>query len=126
MSNLKINVASKIPPFKKGTAFVIGVEESSKGIRLTKHSTDTSTLSKHDLSQLGASSTAESLTRVAAPNGAIFSLIGIGSTSPATNSSGKQSMTFNQDSSRALGGSIARNLKDIDELVIDFAGLAKP
>lgn len=124
MSNLKINLSSKVPPFKKGTAFVIGVEESSKGTRLTKHSTDTSALTKHDLSQLGASSTAESLTRVAAPNGAIFSLVGIGST--ATDSSVNQSMVFNQDSSRALGGSISRNLKDIAEIIIDFPGLSKP
>ena len=120
MSNLKINIVSKVPAFKKGTAFVIGVEESSKGIRLTKHSTDTSSLSKHELSQLGASSTAESLTRVAAPNGAIFSLVGLGPTA-----TGKQSMILSQDASRALGGSIARNLKDIQEIVLDLGGFSK-
>jgi leucyl aminopeptidase len=121
MSNLKIDVASKVPAFKKGTAFVIGVEESSKTIRLTKPSTDTSSLGKHDLSQLGASSTAESITRVAAPNGAIFALVGLGSTA-----TGNQSSLLNQDPFRALGGSIARNLKDLQEIVVDLGKLNKP
>jgi len=126
MSNMKINVASKVPAFKKGTAFVIGVEEASKTIRLTKPGTDTSSLAKHELSQLGASSTAESLTRVAAPNGAIFALVGLGSPAIGNQESLlKQGSLFKEDSLRALGGSIARNLKDLAEIVVDLGKLQK-
>jgi leucyl aminopeptidase len=119
MSNLKISTSAKVPAFKKGTAFVIGVKETSKGMQLTKPNTDVSSLAKHDLSQLGASSSLESLTRVAAPNGAIFGLVGLG-----TDKSAKDKLTV--DEIRAVGGSIARSLKNVEDLIVDFGSLSKP
>ena len=79
MNEIKINFASKAPTFKKNLGFAIAVQELSKGIQLTKCSVDVSTLAKHDLGSLGASAKLESVSRVAAPNGAIFALIGVGS-----------------------------------------------
>ncbi|MEY3676974.1 MAG: hypothetical protein RL351_201, partial [Actinomycetota bacterium] len=118
MSNLKISTSAKVPAFKKGTAFVIGVKETSKGMQLTKPNTDVSSLGKHDLEQLGASASLESVTRVAAPNGAIFVLAGLG-----VEKTSKDKLTADQI--RAVGGTIARSLKNIDELVVDFGSLPK-
>ena len=118
MSNLKISTTAKVPAFKKGTAFVIGVEESSKGMQLTKSNTDVSSLAKHDIEQLGGSSAIESVSRVAAPNGAIFALVGLG-----TEKTSKDKLS--EDQIRAVGGSIARSLNNVDELVIDFGSISK-
>lgn len=118
MSNLKISTTAKVPAFKKGTAFVIGVEESSKGMQLTKSNTDVSSLAKHDIEQLGGSSAVESVSRVAAPNGAIFALVGLG-----TEKTSKDKLS--EDQIRAVGGSIARSLNNVDELVIDFGSISK-
>ena len=119
MSNLKISTVTKVPAFKKGTAFVIGVKETSKGLQLTKSDTDISSLAKHDLEQLGASSSLESVTRVAAPSGAIFAIVGLGS-----DRSTKDKLTADQ--LRAVGGTIARSLKNVAEIVIDFGSLSRP
>ena len=118
MSNLKISTTAKVPAFKKGTAFVIGVQESSKGMQLTKSNTDVSSLAKHDIEQLGGSSAIESVSRVAAPNGAIFALVGLG-----TEKTSKDKIS--EDQIRAVGGSIARSLNNVDELVIDFGSISK-
>ena len=118
MSNLKINLTTKSPAFKKGTAFVIGVKETSKGLQLTKPVTDTSSLAKHDLAQLGASGSLESLTRVAAPAGAIFAIVGLGSETPS-----REKLTADQ--LRGIGGSIARALKSLEDAVVDLGALNK-
>lgn len=118
MSNLKISTTTKAPAYKKGTAFVIGVKETSKGMQLTNLNTDASSLGKHDLDQLGASSSLESVTRVAAPNGAIFALVGLGVEKTA-----KEKLTSEQ--LRAVGGSLARSLRNVGELVLDIGSLSK-
>ena len=118
MSNLKISTTAKVPAFKKGTAFVIGVQESSKGMQLTKSNTDVSSLAKHDIEQLGGSSAIESVSRVAAPNGAIFALVGLGAEKTSKDK-------ISEDQIRAVGGSIARSLNNVDELVIDFGSISK-
>lgn len=118
MSKLKITVSTKVPTFNKGVGFVIGVKEVSKGLQLTKGNTDVSTLLKHELEQLGASSTVESITRLAAPKGAIFALVGLGSAT-------SDKLKLNEDQLRGVGGSIARNLKDVEELVADLGALSK-
>lgn len=119
MSNLKISTAVKVPAFKKGTAFVIGVKETSKGMQLTKSHTDVSSLAKHELSHLGASSTPESVTRVAAPGGAIFALVGLGDDNSAKEK-------FTAEKMRATGGAIARSLKNVAEIVLDLGAMSKP
>ena len=113
MSTLEIIVATKIPAFKKDLAFVLGVKEQSKRLSLTKSSVDSSSLSKHDLAQLGASSTLESATRVAAPNSSVFLLVGLGT--------GK----FEEAALRGVGGAVARNLRSFSEAVIDLGSLNK-
>jgi leucyl aminopeptidase len=124
MSNLKISTATKVPAFKKGTAFVLGVKETSKGLQLTKSDTDISSLAKHDLEQLGASSSLESVTRVAAPGGAIFALVGLGSEKLGSERSAKQKLSADQ--LRAVGGAIARSLKNVAEIVIDVGAVSRP
>ena len=119
MSNLKISTATKVPAFKKGTAFVIGVKETSKGLQLTKSHTDISSLAKHELEHLGASSSLESVTRVAAPNGAIFALVGLGSEKTPKDK-------LNADQLRSVGGAIARSMKNVAEIVIDFGSISRP
>jgi hypothetical protein len=113
MNEIKITIAKKAPTFKKNLGFVIAVQEVSKSIRLTKCTVDVSSLSKHDLGSLGASAKFENVSRVAAPNGAIFALIGVGS----------EKLT--QSSAREIGGAISRNLASLEELVIDLGSLSK-
>ena len=113
MSSLKITIASKSPVFKKDTAYVVGVKEQSKKLQLTKSDSDTSSLAKHDLEQLGASAASESITKVAAPNGAVFALLGLGSEK------------FDANALRNLGGAISRNLRAFTEVVVDLGALNK-
>jgi leucyl aminopeptidase len=113
MNEIKISFASKAPAFKKNLGFVVAVQELSKGIQLTKVTADVSSLAKHDLAALGASAKLESISRVAAPSGAVFALIGVGSEK------------LNENSARELGGSISRGLFDLEELVIDLGPISK-
>jgi len=113
MNEIKISFASKAPAFKKNLGFVVAVQELSKGIQLTKVASDVSSLAKHDLAALGASAKLESISRVAAPSGAVFALIGVGSEK------------LNENSARELGGSIARGLFDLEELIIDLGPVSK-
>lgn len=108
MSTLKITIATNPPAFKKDTAFVVGVKDLSKKIQLTKTSIDLSSLAKHDLEQLGASGVMESITKVAAPNSAVFALIGTGA------------QKLDSSAARALGGAISRQLGIFTELVVDL------
>lgn len=108
----KISISSKIPAFKKDLAIVLGVKEVSKNPQLSKSLIDSSSLKKHDLEHLGASATFESFTKVAAPSSAIFALIGIG---------GEK---LDADKFRAIGGAAVRNLRNIEEVVFDFAGIS--
>ena len=118
MSPIKVTLTAKVPSYKNDTAFVIGVREGanyvkSQSLVLGKSRVDTSSLRKHDLAQLGASATAEALTKVAAPNGAVFALLGLGSEK------------FDEHRARNIGGAIARNLRGFSEVVIDLGTLTK-
>lgn len=113
MTTLKITVAAKAPAFKKDTAFLLGVKEQSKNLQLTKSSVDSTALAKHDLEQLGASANFESITKVAAPNGAVFALIGVGAEK------------LDEDKTRNLGGAAARSLRGFAEAVLDLGALSK-
>jgi leucyl aminopeptidase len=118
MSDLKITVTTKTPAYKKGAAFISGVQETSKGTLPTKSSFDLSHLAQHNLDTLGVSSSLEDLSRVAAPVGAVSVLVGLGS-----NLSGKEKLTVDQF--RLIGGSIARNLKSFEEIFVDLGALSK-
>ncbi|MEY4639611.1 MAG: hypothetical protein RLY13_609, partial [Actinomycetota bacterium] len=107
----KFSISSKIPALKKDLAVVLGVKEVAKNLKLAKSQNDSSSLNKHDLEHLGASATFESFTKVAAPNSAIFALIGIGADK------------LDEDKYRTLGGAAIRNLRNIEEVVFDLAGI---
>lgn len=109
----KISITAKTPEFKKDLAIVIGVKEVSKTLQLAKTSIDSSSLQKHDLEHLGASASIESITRAAAPKGAVFALIGLGHDK------------LDDAKYRALGGAAARSLRNLSELVFDLPSLSK-
>lgn len=111
MSSLIITAASKVPAFKKDTVFVLGVKELSKKVQLTKASVDSTSLSKNDLEQLGASAAVESITKVAAPNGAVFALVGLGSEK------------LDANTLRGVGGSISRAARNFSDAVVDLGDL---
>lgn len=113
MSSPKITVLAKAPAFKKDAIFVLGVRELSKRLQLTKSSIDSASLAKHDLEQLGAASTTESFTKVAAPNGGVFGLIGVGSEK------------LDDFTVRGIGGSIARSIRNFGEAYVDLGPLTK-
>lgn len=108
-----MTITAKAPAFKKDLAVVLGIKEVSKSLQLAKGSIDSSTLKNHDLEHLGASASLESLTKVAAPQGAIFALVGLG---------GEK---LNEASLRALGGAAVRALRNISEIVFDLPSLTK-
>lgn len=114
MTDIKITFAAKAPSFKKNLGFVAAVHELSNGIQLTKSSIDVTSLEKHDLVKLGVSGSFESVSRVAAPNGAVFALVGIG----------KEKLT--EHNAREIGGAISRNLFGLEELIVDLGSLSKP
>lgn len=111
MTSLIITAASKVPAFKKDTVFVLGVKELSKKVQLTKASVDSTSLSKNDLEQLGASAAVESITKVAAPNGAVFALVGLGSEK------------LDANTLRGVGGSISRAARNFSDAVVDLGDL---
>jgi leucyl aminopeptidase len=115
MTSLKFSFSPSAPAFKKDLVFVLGVHEPSNSLQLTKGTVDTSSLAKQQLEQLDVSAKFESITKIAAPNSAVFALIGLG----------KESKKLTTDNYRELGGAIARSLKLFTEAVIDLGKLDK-
>ena len=108
MTNIKLAVTSKIPSFKAGQAYVLGVTTSNGKLELRSHRVDTALLSALDLGVLGVSAKLESLTKLPAPEGAIFALIGTGSEE------------LDEDSLREVGASAARQLAGAKEIIFDL------
>ncbi|MSZ10773.1 MAG: leucyl aminopeptidase, partial [Actinobacteria bacterium] len=115
MTSLKFSLSTSAPAFKKDLVFVLGVHEPSNSLQLTKGTVDTSSLAKQQLEQLDVSAKFESITKIAAPNSAVYALIGLG----------KELKKVTTDNYRELGGAIARNLKLFTEAVIDLGKLDK-
>ncbi|CAB4630897.1 unannotated protein [freshwater metagenome] len=115
MTSLKFSFSPSAPAFKKDLVFVLGVHEPSNSLQLTKGTVDTSSLAKQQLEQLDVSAKFESITKIAAPNSAVYALIGLG----------KELKKVTTDNYRELGGAIARNLKLFTEAVIDLGKLDK-
>ena len=113
MTSLKFTLSPSAPAFKKDLVFVVGVHEPSNTLQLTKGTVDTSTLLKQQLEQLDVSAKLESITKIAAPNSAVFALIGLG----------KEVKKLSPDNYRELGGAIARSLKLFTDAVIDLGKL---
>ena len=108
MTNLKLSVTSKIPSFKAGQAYVLGLTTADGNLTLRPHTVDASILEGLDLGALGASAKLESLTKLPAPGGAIFALLGSGSEE------------LDEDSLRELGAAAARQLGGAKEIIFDL------
>jgi leucyl aminopeptidase len=115
MTSLKFTLSPSGPSFKKDLVFVLGVHEPSNTLQLTKCTVDTSSLAKQQLEQLDVSAKFESITKIAAPNSAVFALVGLG----------KEVKKLSTDNYRELGGAIARSLKLFNEAVINLGKLDK-
>ncbi|MFM6971000.1 MAG: leucyl aminopeptidase [Rhodoluna sp.] len=113
MSQLKISTATKAPASKSNTAYVVGIKSTANKLQLIKGAVDTTTLASADLEQLGASSKPDSLTKLNFNAGSLLAIAGCGD--------GK----FSEKSLRSLGGSVARNLMAIPNLIFDLPGLSK-
>ena len=105
MTSPKLSVATKFSSFVKGSAYVIGVVAKGDKVELADTPIDTSSIEQLTLSMLGVRGTFESTSRLAAPNGAVYLLVGLGNE--------------NLDSTalRSLSGAAARSLADIKEIV---------
>lgn len=105
MTSPKLSVATKFSSFVKGSAYVIGVVAKGDKVELGDTPIDTSSIEQLTLSMLGVRATFESTSRLAAPNGAVYLLVGLGNE--------------NLDSTalRGLSGAAARSLTDIKEIV---------
>ena len=109
----KLSFSTKVTAFTKGSAYVIGVELKSGKPTIIESAIATDELKKLDLDGFGVKGTFEAVTRLPAPNGAVFLLIGIG----------KKQLTA--DVLRELGGAAARNLIDQKELVFGLPTASK-
>jgi hypothetical protein len=78
MTTPKMNVAAKFTTFAKATAYVVGVTSKGDKPVLAETPIDVSSISPIDLQTLGVKSSLEATYRIAAPNGAIYLLIGLG------------------------------------------------
>lgn len=108
MSNIKLSVTSKIPSFKPGQVFVIGVTGTNGKLALAAHKLDSSSIASLDLKALGASDKSETLVRVPGPNGSIFALLGVGSEE------------LDEDSLRELAAAAVRKLEGTKEIIFDL------
>jgi leucyl aminopeptidase len=108
MTKIKLAVTPKIPAFRAGQAYVLGVITTNGKLSLLPHSIDSTSLSGLDLASLGVSAKFESLTKLPAPSGAIFALIGAGSDE------------LDEDSLRELGASASRQLQNAKEIIFDL------
>ena len=108
MTSPKLNVAPKFTTFSKGAAYVVGVTSKSEKPVLAASPVELSSIQQLDLEALGIKSSLESTYRVAAPNGAIYLLVGIGSKKLGANEL------------RGLAGAASRALPDVKEIVFGF------
>ena len=109
MTTPKMNVAAKFTTFAKATAYVVGVTNKGDKPVLADTPIEVSSISPIDLQTLGVKSTLEATYRIAAPNGAIYLLIGLGNGKLDTNTL------------RGLAGAATRSLTDVKEIVFGFS-----
>jgi leucyl aminopeptidase len=108
MTNTKLTVTAKIPAFKAGQVYVIGVTSANGKLQLRGHSVETTSISALELAALGVSAKSESIARIPGPNGSIFALLGTGSDE------------LDEDSLRELAASASRKLTDAKEVIFDL------
>lgn len=107
-----IKVAGSSPAFAKDTVYVVAVVEKASKLSLVSDSLDISSLKSLDLQKLGVKASPDSLTKVPAPNGAFFAIVG-----------GYASGEI--DSLRYLGGTIGRTLTEFRNVVVAVPTLSE-
>jgi len=108
MTDLNIKSTQKVPAFSSKRVYLVGVTALDGQFRLAATKVDTSSLDGLNLGALGVTAVKERITRIPAPAGAIFALIGLGEN------------PLNADTIRALAGSAAREFNDFESVVIDL------
>lgn len=106
MTSPKLVCTNKFTSFNKTSVYVIPVTKKAGKLTLAASGIETSAITKLDLSTVGASAELESITRIPAPDGATYALIGIGD-------KGLSTSDF-----RNLGAAIVRKLGAFKEVVI--------
>ena len=113
MTTPKLHVAPKFTTFSKGQAYVVAVRKGKDGVQLEPTPVDLAPLAGTNLELLGVSAKLDRSTRVAATNGAIFLLVGMGE-EPTT-----------EETLRAAAGTAARHLHEFKEIVFGFETQSK-
>ena len=106
MTKLKITITQTIPAHSRLSATVIGVEGKAKTLKLSKNNLDSSLMGKLNLSSLGISSELGIIKKIAGPGSSVIALVGFG---PKTD----------RDSIRSALGAAARELGDLEHVVVD-------
>ena len=100
-----IKVAGASPAFAKDTVYVVSVIEKASKLTIISDSLDISSLKSLDLQKLGVKAAPDSVTKIPAPNGAFFAVVG---------GYGQGEI----DSLRYLGGTIGRTLSEFRNVVV--------
>ena len=113
MTSAKTTTATKLPTSIKDAIVVVGVRGKAPKLELVDSGIASSPVTSGrlaglNLEALGASATAESLTRTQLADGTVVALVGLGSAEPTV------------DTLRAIGGAIARQLGQFSKVYIDL------
>jgi leucyl aminopeptidase len=106
MTKLKIAITQIAPAHSRLTATVIGVEGKDMIPKLSSNNVDTGLTGSLNLSSLGVSSDVGAITKVAGPKSSVIALLGLGSEAGL-------------DSIRGALGAAARELGDLEHVVVD-------
>jgi leucyl aminopeptidase len=107
MTKLKINLTQTAPAASRLTATVVGVQGSSKDLKLTKNNLDSKLTVGINLETLGVSADVGSIKKLSGPGSSIIALVGIGK-------------TLEIDPIRQAMGAAARELGNFEHVVIDI------
>ena len=108
MTDLKINVSSKLPSGKAGVTYVIGCFADDKVVKPLLRNLTSAELKKIDLAALGATGKAEQVVRVPGPQASVIAFVGLGERKPGL------------DRLREIAGAATRQLRGSSSLVFDF------
>ena len=108
MSDLKINVSSKLPASKAGVTYVIGCYADDKTVKPLLRNLTSAELKKVDLVALGATGKAEQVVRIPGPQASVIAFIGLGERKPGL------------DRLREIAGAATRQLRGSATLVFDL------
>ena len=108
MTKLKITFSQAIPAPSSQTAHAVAVEADSKGgPKLAKNNLEAKLASNLNLEKLGVSSDVGSIKKVAGPSESLIALVGLGKSASL-------------DQIRQAAGSVARELGDVEHVILDI------